>query len=286
MTNDFSEYDNPLVVKIGGSLMGRLRERNADNIYRIIKDISGLKFPSILVHGGGNFVTDAMNERGLKTEFLEALDNTKSRRMDSPDIIKIYSETMEEITRWIVSLCEECSVKAYGFYGAGTPIRGSRKESLTVWYSDPKRGRIQRIVHGQFYGAIKSVDTESVRRILYKSMTPVIPSLAISDKGELLNVDGDRTAAYVAGHLRCEKMVDLTDIDGLMLNRELVREVKYGQLDALTKRKDVGTGLRRKLRAARQALGMGLDEIILANGLREHPILSALSHENCTLIRK
>ena len=99
-------------------------------------------------------------------------------------------------------------------------IQAQRKKRLLIVN---ERGRKQAI-DGGYTGKITQVNAEFIRSLLGMGLTPVISPIAISEESEFLNVDGDRAAAYVAGSVKADRVLFITDVDGLMIDDRLVTE--------------------------------------------------------------
>ena len=119
-----------------------------------------------------------------------------------------------------------------------------------------------------------------------KGIVPVVSPVAIGTGGggEILNVDGDRAAAHVAGAAGAGRVLFITDVDGLL-------DGSGALVESLTKdgaekaRAGAGPGMEKKLLAAGEALAMGVGEAIIASGRRKNPISAAIAHDGCTVIR-
>jgi acetylglutamate/LysW-gamma-L-alpha-aminoadipate kinase len=112
----------------------------------------------------------------------------------------------------------------------------------------------------------------------------LVSPLAVSEEFEPLNVDADRTAAAIAGALKADRLVLLTDVEGLKLDGKLVSRLSVSEVEkALPK---IGGGMITKVYAAQEALSQGVDEVIICSGVRESPISSGLNHEGGTVISR
>jgi len=107
--------------------------------------------------------------------------------------------------------------------------------------------------------------------------------IALSEESEFLNVDGDRAAAYVAAKVQSDKVLFITNVDGLLMDDKLVKNLTLAEAKEI--RPKIGPGMEKKILAATEALDMGVKEALIANGQKENPISSALAHDNCTVIQ-
>lgn len=113
---------------------------------------------------------------------------------------------------------------------------------------------------------------------------PIISPIAMSEEFEPLNVDADRTAAYVAGALHADKLILLTDVQGLTLDGKLVSKLNASDVkETLSK---IGRGMITKVYAATEAINQGVGEVLISSGLQRRPISSSLNHECGTVISR
>ena len=111
---------------------------------------------------------------------------------------------------------------------------------------------------------------------------PLVSPVAVSEEFEPLNVDADRTAANIAGAIKADKLVLLTDVEGLVLDKKMVSKLSVEEVDS--KLKQIGGGMITKVFAAKEALKNGVSEVVICSGVRDSPISSALKHEGGTVI--
>lgn len=137
-------------------------------------------------------------------------------------------------------------------------------------------------IDGGYTGKIYAVDPSLLDTLLDNEYVPVISPIALSEEFDFLNVDGDRAAAYVAGGVKANKVMFITNVSGLMLDGKLVTNMTLEQAKvALPK---IGYGMEKKIIACTEAVEMGVKEAIIASGQVENPISSAIQHNNCTVI--
>jgi acetylglutamate/LysW-gamma-L-alpha-aminoadipate kinase len=97
-----------------------------------------------------------------------------------------------------------------------------------------------------------------------------------------LNVDGDRTAAIIAGAIKADRLILLTDVKGLSLKGELIDRITATEVREVLG--NIGQGMSTKVHAALEALAQGVEEVLITSGLGEKPISTALKHEAGTVI--
>nr|MDW7641735.1 [LysW]-aminoadipate/[LysW]-glutamate kinase [Nitrosarchaeum sp.] len=195
--------------------------------------------------------------------------------------VEIFTMVMSgRINKTIVQMLQKNGINAIGLSGVdGKIIQAERKKTLLI-IND--KGRKQAI-DGGYTGKITNVNADFIKSLLDQGMTPVISPIAISEECDFLNIDGDRAAAYVAGSVGADKVLFITNVDGLLMDDKLVTNLTLSQAKEI--RPKIGPGMEKKILASTEALDMGVKEAIIANGQKENPISSAISHNNCTVIK-
>jgi acetylglutamate/LysW-gamma-L-alpha-aminoadipate kinase len=265
-----------ITIKIGGSVV--------DGLHPSI--ISDLKIVSeqekvILVHGGGKEVTKISEALGKKQKFIVSPGGIKSRFTDK-ETVEIFTMVMSgKINKMIVGMLQKNDINAVGLSGIdGRIIQAERKKKLIVIN---EKGR-KMAIDGGYTGKIKDVNSRLIKSILDQGYVPVISPIAISEEFDFLNVDGDRAAAYVAGKMQSDKILFLTDVDGLLMDDKLVKILSLAEAKKILPK--IGFGMEKKILAATESLEMGVKEALIASGQRENPISAAIAHDNCTVITK
>jgi acetylglutamate/LysW-gamma-L-alpha-aminoadipate kinase len=265
-----------ITIKIGGSVVDNLHPSTIPDIKKIVKQ-EGI----VLVHGGGKEVTKVSEALGKKPEFVVSPSGIKSRYTDK-ETAEIFTMVMSgKINKTIVRMLQKNGINAIGLSGVdGKIIQAERKKKLLIVN---EKGRKQAI-DGGYTGKITDVNAPLIQSLLKDGYTPVISPIAISEESDFLNVDGDRAAAYVAGKIQSDKVLFLTNVDGLLMDEKLVKNLTLAEAKEI--RPKIGFGMEKKILAATEALDMGVKEALIANGQKENPISSAIAHENCTVIKK
>ena len=141
----------------------------------------------------------------------------------------------------------------------------------------------KQIIDGGYTGKITQINASLIRSILEQGYTPVISPIAVSEEFDFLNVDGDRAAANIAGQVKTDKVLFLTNVDGLLIDEKLVDTLTLAKAKEILPQ--IGFGMEKKILAATEALDMGVGEALIANGQRENPISSAIAYNHCTVIK-
>jgi len=265
-----------ITIKIGGSVVDNLHPTTISDIKKIVEQ-EGV----VLVHGGGKEVTKVSKELGKEPKFVVSPSGIKSRYTDK-ETAEIFTMVMSgKINKTIVGMLQKNGINAIGLSGIdGKIIQAKRKKKLLIIN---EKGRKQAI-DGGYTGKITNVNASLLKSLLEQGYTPVISPIAISEEFDFLNVDGDRAAAYVAGKIQSDKVLFLTNVDGLLMDEKLVKSLTLDEAKAIIPK--IGFGMEKKILAATEALDMGVKEALIANGQRENPISAAIAHDKCTVIQK
>ena len=263
-----------ITIKIGGSVVDDLHPSTILDIKKIA-ETQGI----IIVHGGGKEVTKVCKQLGKEPKFIKSPSGIKSRYTDK-ETAEIFTMVLSgRINKAIVLMLQKNGVNAIGLSGVdGNIIKADRKKRLIIVNEKDRK----QMIDGGYTGKIKEINSELIRLLVQHGLTPVISPIAISEESEFLNVDGDRAAAYVAAKTGCDKVLFITNVDGLLMDEKLVPKLTLDEAKEI--RKKIGPGMEKKILASTEALDMGVREALIANGQKDNPISAAISHEDCTVI--
>lgn len=255
-----------IVVKVGGEVLARNIDGIVESIGRRAEE--GI----IMVHGGGNIVTEICRRMGIEPKFVVSPEGVRSRYTDR-DEIEVYIMAMAgKINKRVVSGLISRGVKSVGISGADGPTAiAERKEKIVVV---DERGR-KRAIDGGYTGRIVKIRTELIDLLLNKGFTVVMAPIAVDERGDLLNVDADQMAFKLSSAVRADKLVMLTDVPGVLVDNNVVRRIRSHEVNEVIKR--VGFGMNRKLMSAANAIEQGVKEVIISSGLVEDPLSNALA---------
>lgn len=265
------------VIKMGGSI---LKEGASNDLVSDLKTIL-TEHKVVLVHGGGAEVTEISTKLGKQQQFIMSPEGFRSRYTDK-ETIEIYSMVMAgKLNKQIVLALEAQGIQAVGLSGLDAKILQAERKKRLIAVDE--RGR-KRVMDGGYTGKITTVNTDLLKLLLEKGYTPIVTPIAISEEFEPLNVDGDRTAAIVAGALKADKLILLTDVAGLMLKGERIPKIGASEVKEVLS--SIGAGMSTKVHAATEALSEGVGEVLITSGQGKAPISSALKHETGTVITR
>jgi acetylglutamate kinase len=246
-----------IIIKYGGSLMV-----NDELKPLFAEDIALLKYVGInpiIVHGGGKEISKWLKKLGKESVFIEGLRVTDSETMEITEMVlsgKINSE--------VVSLLNKVGGRAVGLSGKdGNLFIGKKRES--------EKNRDL-----GFVGDIVEVNTDLLNTLCSSGYIPVISSVGVSAEGDSLNMNADHVAECIATALNAQKLVYLTDVEGLKIEGELVTGLSLETTTAYLKHPDVQGGMVPKLSCSASAIRKGVSQVHIINGTIEHAVLLEL----------
>jgi acetylglutamate kinase len=251
-----------VVIKLGGSA---LEEHNA--VRSFLTDVLFMEtvgMQPILVHGGGKAISQAMSAAGLEPRFVHG------RRYTDERTLEIASRVLaEEICGSLVAEIERQGGRATPLhYGTRNVLIGER---LTL------RGEDGEPVDLGAVGSVVDVDRALVEETCRSGAIPVIPSVALDREGRKLNVNADTAAAAVARLLRAEKLVFLSDVPGILLDRQdpasLAAHLDSGRCRELIANGTIEKGMVPKVDAALEALEAGVRKVHIVDAGMPHSVL-------------
>ncbi len=264
-----------LVVKAGGRVLDRNLENILDSLAKHSKE-----HEIVFVHGGGDIVTEYSKKLGVEPKFVISPSGVRSRYTDEKEL-EVYVMVMAgKINKEIVSGFLRRNVKAIGLSGAdGKLLYAKRKERIIIV---DERGR-KRFIPGGYTGKIVDVNVNLITTLLNNGYLLVIAPIAYGTKGELLNVDGDQAASAIAKHLKPDRLILLSDVEGVILEGKVIPKIRISEVDEIFKK--TGLGMNRKVLMAAEAVKAGTSKAIISSGLVKDPLGYALN-ENGTVIEK
>ena len=262
-------------MKIGGSL---LRNGAPEEMLTDIATQAGSR-QLVLVHGGGDLVTEVAQKLGKEQRFIVSPGGIRSRFTDK-ETSEIYTMVMSGmISKRLVAGLERQGVKAVSLSGLdGSLILARRKKQLVAV---DERGR-RMMIDGGYTGKVEHVNSDLVERLLAGGYVPLVSPVAISEEGDALNIDGDKAAASAAVALRADSIVFLTNVGGLMKDGALVEKLSAAEARDLLP--TIGFGMQKKVMASIESVEGGVREAIICSGREKSPLTRGFEHSNCTVI--
>ncbi len=265
----------PIIVKIGGA--------NGVEPEAVCADVAALAAcgrPVVLVHGVSAAADMLATRVGLPIRQLTSPSGHVSRHTD-PETLEIYVAAVSQVNKRLVGSLQRMGCNAIGLSGMdGRLLQARRKTAIRV----VENGR-QRIVRDDYTGQLEAVNVILLQTMLDLGYVPVIAPLAIGEESEPLNVDGDRAAALVAGAMRAQALVLLSNVPGLMERYpDEASLIRYVPTERIEWAEAAAQGrMKKKVLAAREALAGGVSSVILGDSRRATPVLAALNGEGTVI---
>ena len=236
----------------------------------------------VFVHGGSAEANSLGEALGTPPKFITSPSGYTSRYTDRTTLEVFLMAVNGKVNSLLTEQLHGLGINAFGLSGMdGSLMVATRKDSI----QSVENGK-RKIIRDDYTGKIEMVNSELLMALLGMGYLPVIAPVAVSQKGEALNVDADRAAAMVASALKAETLILLTAVPGLMEKfpdeGTLIRDLPQAKLPAAL---EMAQGrMKKKVLGAEEALQGGVGKVIIADGRVEKPISNALN-SNGTVIQ-
>lgn len=249
------------VVKYGGSFMDDPNPEVRNRVAYDIAFLAAVGINVVVVHGGGKAITKAMQESGLKANFINGL-----RVTDEPTI-QIVKKTLDEIVnRDVCAAVALAQGKPKGLAGDSVLVC----EKLTV---DDDGNPVDL----GFVGDVTEVKAKLIKKEIADGFIPIISPVAEGLDGKPYNINADTAAGRVASALRARRLVYMSDVPGLLSDPKdptsLISTLKVAQVDELKKKGIIDKGMRPKVGSAVRALQEGVQRVHFIDGRLPHSLL-------------
>lgn len=229
----------------------------------------------VIVHGGSAEANSLGEALGAPPKMITSPSGYTSRYTDRKTLEIFLMAVNGKVNSLLTEQLQMLGVNAFGLSGLdGKLMQATRKDAV----QSVEHGK-RKIIRDDFTGKIERINAGLLLMLLSAGLLPVIAPVAVSEKGEALNVDADRAAAMVACALKAETLILLTAVPGVMKNfpdeSTLIRELSQNQLATAS---EAAQGrMKKKVLGAEEALQGGVKRVIIADGRIQHPISNALS---------
>ncbi len=255
-----SFYGKTFVFKFGGHAM--LDEQLKNNFARDIILMWYIGLKPVVVHGGGPQIDDLLKQLGKESKFIDGLRVTDEKTMDVVEMVLVG-----KINKEIVGLINHLGGKAVG-------ISGKDGKLLIAKMVEMKSRESGDILDMGRTGDIVSANTKIIRTLELNHFIPVIAPVAVGDDGRAFNVNADVAAAKIASSLKAEKLIMLTDVDGVLdKSGKLLPDIKSQDVEGLISSGVIKGGMIPKVRFAVDALKHGVKKCHIIDGRIPHAVL-------------
>jgi len=250
------------VIKLGGSLMG-----NPDAMRHTLLDIIFMEtvgMRPVVVHGGGPSINKAMEAAAIEPVWL------KGRRMTDPKTLEIVERVLGyELNEHLANEIEHLGGRAMNLNFKTTNVLFGEKLLLAEPGAEP--------LDLGFVGQVTKVDRQTIESLTYTEQIPIIPSMCIDDKGQKYNVNADTAAMAVAEALGAEKLIFISDVNGVRRDRNDAESVIHSLTAAEARQLIVdgviAGGMIPKVEACLSTLDRGVGKVHIIDGQLRHSLL-------------
>lgn len=249
------KYNNKIVVvKYGGNAMinDELKEAVMGDI--VLLSLIGIKV--VLVHGGGPEINEMLGKIGKKSEFVNGLRVTDKETMDIVQMV-----LAGKVNKNLVNLMQRKGGKAIGLCGVDGHMLKAKKVDNALGFA----------------GEIIDVDVSAIVDVLEKGYIPVISTVGYDDEGNSYNINADTAAARIAGELKAESLVSMTDTVGLCADKDdpstLIPKVYVSDAPKLIRNGVISGGMIPKINCCIEAIRRGVHKVFIIDGRIPHSIL-------------
>ena len=247
-------YGKIVVVKYGGNAMinEALKQQVMEDL--VLLHLVGVKV--VLVHGGGPEITEMLSKVGKETKFVDGLRVTDA---ETAEIVQMV--LAGKINKSLVNLLGTKGGKAMGISGIDAHI-------IEAEVKDERLG---------FVGNITKVNVEPIKNLIDNDYIPVISTVACDDKGNVYNVNADTAAAYIAGALNAERLISMTDIAGILKDKDdptsLIPCIDVAEAKQLFGDGTISGGMIPKVECCLDAIAKGVKKVVIMDGRVPHSLL-------------
>ena len=246
-----------VVVNYGGNAM--INEQLKQQVMEDITLLWLIGVKIVLVHGGGPEISDTMSKLGKKAEFVDGLRITDKETVDIVQMV-----LAGKINKSLVNLLEMKGGHAMGISGIDGRLIEAKPKDVRLGY----------------VGEITSINITPVMDLLEKGYIPVISTVGCDKDGNTYNINGDTAAAHIAGALGAERLIMMTDIAGLLRDKDdpstLIPEITVDEASKLLLDGTVSGGMIPKIGCCVEAISRGVRNVIIMDGRVPHSILMEL----------
>ncbi|HAL13433.1 MAG TPA: acetylglutamate kinase [Planctomycetaceae bacterium] len=249
------------VIKLGGSLLqdeAALRHVLLDIVFM---ETVGMR--PVIVHGGGAAISKEMDTAGIAPEFIHG------RRVTNDQTLEIVEKVLAgDVNRRLAELIEEVGGRSMTLNFESTPVLFGEKTTVRVSDEDVDLGWV---------GRVTDIDRVVIENLCYAETVPVIPSMCIDDDGQKYNVNADTAATVVAQLLGAEKLVFLSDVNGVLLDEDdessRIESLTADRARELIANGTITGGMIPKVEACLETLDRGVGKVHIIDGSIRHSVL-------------
>ncbi|PON14051.1 acetylglutamate kinase [Candidatus Entotheonella serta] len=256
-----------IVVKYGGHAM--IDDAMRSSFARDIVLLKCVGMHPIVVHGGGPQIGDVMQRLGIQSNFIDGLRVTDAATMDVVDMV-----LGGKLNQEIVATLNLHGGQAIGLSGKDANLIRATKKYL---YRETEPGVAPERVDIGLVGEVTAINTSIIHTLDEQGCIPVIAPTGVGDQGESYNINADTVAGNIAGALKAEKVLFLTDVEGIQdRDGKLLSTLNTQDVQSLKKEGVIAGGMLPKVDACLQAMEQGVGKSHIVDGRVPHAVLLEL----------
>jgi len=260
-------YGRTIVVKYGGNAM--VDEQLKSDF---AKDITLLKFIGlnpVVVHGGGPQINSVLDQMGIDSTFVRGMRLTDQPTMDVVEMVLVG-----KINKAIVAQINHEGGKAVGLSGKDGGLIQAKKIQIM---HQAEADKPPEIIDPGLVGEVTRIDPDIINTLAKKGFIPIIAPVGTGEQGETFNINADLVAAKIAIALSAERLILLTDVDGVLEHSgNLVSSIRSSEIDSMIQKNIVTGGMIPKTEYALESVKNGVKKAHIINGTRRHSLLLEL----------
>ena len=246
-----------VVIKYGGNAM--VNEQLKQQVMEDVALLWLIGVNVVLVHGGGPEISETMKRLGKQAQFVNGLRVTDKETVDIVQMV-----LAGKVNKTLVNLLQMKGGHAVGLSGIDGGIIEATMKDETLGY----------------VGKITRIRTQPIMDLLEKNYIPVISTIASDRQGNTYNINGDTAAAYIAGALNAERLIMMTDIAGILRDKDdpstLIPALTVSEAKKLFDEGIISGGMIPKVDCCVEAIGKGVKHVVIMDGRVPHSILMEL----------
>lgn len=259
-----------IVVKYGGHAMVDAKLKND-----FARDITLLKYVGlnpVVVHGGGPQINKVLDSMGIVPKFIRGMRYTDEKIMDVVEMVlggKVNKEIVAEIN--------SCGGRAAGLTGKDGNLIFAEKMTMYQEKEDAEDEKPPEIIDPGMVGEVSNIDASIIHTLADKGFIPVIAPVGAGKNGETYNINADLVASRIASALNAERLILLTDVDGLLDSKsQLISSVDSKKAEKMIQAGEIKGGMIPKIECCMEVLEDGVEKAHIINGTRSHALLLEL----------
>ncbi|MCH2182977.1 MAG: acetylglutamate kinase [Mariniblastus sp.] len=254
--------DKTTVIKLGGSVL-----ENAESLHHILVDILFMEtvgMRPVIVHGAGKRISQAMENAGIQARFVQG------RRVTDEATLEIVERVLaQETNEFLASEFEKIGGRAMTLNFDSTPVLMG--EPLDLQSADGTRLDLGHV------GQVTKVDRLVIDKLCHAGKVPFIPSMCLTEEGQKLNVNADTAAMVVAQQLGADKLVILSDVNGVLADPDdpesTISSLTASEASRLIEQGAIVEGMVPKVEACLETIEQGVRKVHIVDGRQKHSLL-------------